>query len=63
MSRHDGTTVELRGTIGHETGKAIQFTPDGGEPCWIPLSQVEQIHRDEGRLVVSWWIANEKDLL
>jgi hypothetical protein len=54
--------VELHGAIGTETEKAILFTPDGSDPIWIPLSQVEQIHRTEGRLLVTAWIAREKGL-
>lgn len=64
MRRRDNTTVELRGTVGHETEKALRFTPDGSdEAVWLPLSQVEQIHRQEGRVVVSEWIAVEKGLI
>jgi hypothetical protein len=60
MSRYE--TVELCGVIGDTTAKAVKFTPDEGEPCWIPLSQVQAIYRDQGRIVVTKWIAQEKDL-
>lgn len=61
MTRRD-EFVELQGAVGRETDKAIQFTPDGGELLWLPLSQVTEIHRDDNRIVVTRWIASEKGL-
>ena len=56
--------------IGHETDKAVLITVDGDkygiyEPMWIPLSQVDEICRnDPGGLyiMVASWIAREKGL-
>lgn len=60
-------TFELACRILHETDNAIQIN-DGtsDENLWIPLSQVEEIHRDKngyGSIVMSEWIAKQKGLL
>lgn len=46
--------------IGHETAKAIKVKKDGTE-CWVPLSQVSEIHRDSADpyIVVTAWIAKK----
>ena len=46
----------------HETSKALLIVYDD-EEYWIPLSQVEEIHRAEGRIVMSAWIAKQKGFL
>jgi hypothetical protein len=50
-----------------ETDKAILVKePVSEEEIWIPLSQVDEIHRDKGgrtgSLVVTDWIASQKGL-
>lgn len=53
-------------TLGKETDKAILATIDGTDH-WMPLSQVHEIVRskDKGgdKLVVSKWIAEQKELI
>ena len=52
-------------TLGKETEKAILVTIKGKE-VWMPLSQVHEIHREPdgktGSIVVSAWIAKQKEL-
>lgn len=54
---------------GGETTAAVQIRdPASGEELWIPLSQVEQMHRPsshkgEGVIVMTRWIAEKKGLL
>lgn len=48
--------------IKHETAKAL-LVNFNGEEIWLPLSQVSEIHRDEGKVVMTAWIAKEKGLL
>jgi hypothetical protein len=53
-------------TIVRETEAAIQIATDSGELVWLPLSQVEAIHRqgmNQDWLVVTRWIADKKGLL
>lgn len=50
----------------HETDNAVLVVDHAtGEQLWLPLSQVESMHRDgrgEGSIVVSDWIAKQKGL-
>lgn len=50
-----------------ETDAAILIIdPASGEEIWLPLSQVDEIHRDpngnSGTIVMSDWIAKQKGL-
>jgi hypothetical protein len=54
--------VEIECEVGHETAKALLIKIEGKE-YWLPLSQVHEIHRDNGFVVVTRWIAVEKGLL
>jgi len=60
-------TFEIACEFKHETDSAILIVdPVSSEELWIPLSQVEEIHRDKngfGTLVMSEWIARKKGLL
>lgn len=55
--------------IESKSGLAVSLSLDGGSTWhWIPLSQVEEIHRDprvhnHDRIKMSRWIANEKGLV
>ena len=51
----------------HETDSAILIKdPTDDSEYWIPLSQVDEIHRDPktqfGSIVMSDWIADQKGL-
>ena len=51
----------------HETDNAILIKdPTDNTEHWIPLSQVDEIHRDKdkkfGTIVMSDWIADQKGL-
>ena len=60
--------VEIECTVVHETDNAIRIDYQG-ELIWIPLSQVEEIHRrnkavgDTDVVVMTRWIASKKGLL
>lgn len=61
------STFALACSFVRETDNAICINdPASGEDIWIPLSQVEEIHRDAdgktGRVVMSEWIARKKGL-
>ncbi len=49
-----------------ESDKAVLIIdPASGEELWIPLSQIEEMHRDkngDGRIVMTRWIAKQKGL-
>lgn len=60
-------TFEIACEFVHETDNAILIKdPMTEEEHWIPLSQVDEIHRDNktksGTLVMSDWIAKQKGL-
>jgi len=53
-----------------ETDSAVLvIDPDSGEELWIPLSQIESMHKSfknpsgEGTIIMSDWIARKKGLL
>jgi len=54
-------------TILAETDAAIRIALEDGECIWLPLSQVEAIHRTkvqgEDWLTVTRWIAEKKGLV
>lgn len=57
----------MRCTVIRETEAAVQIMLSTGNKVWIPLSQVEEIHKDPGKfeqdsLVVTRWIAEQKGL-
>jgi hypothetical protein len=57
-------TIEVECTIVHETDNAIRIDYQG-ELIWIPLSQVDEIHRRKGDtdlVVMTRWIASKKGL-
>ena len=65
MSRD--ATFELACHFIAETDNAILICdPASDEEIWIPLSQVEEIHRDKGgetgRIIMTEWIARKKGL-
>lgn len=61
---------QLKGNIGRETDKAIQFTvcedkhPLNGITCWFPVSHISSIHRGTidklAMIYVSDWILDRK---
>lgn len=63
-----GDTVDFSNVVAkHETEAAILCVVDGKE-VWIPKSQIDDSSEvkedgDEGTLVVSEWIAEQKDLI
>jgi hypothetical protein len=67
MSRRDELYEIEHCTIMAETDQAIKVALSDGETMWLPLSQVEEIHRskqlNEDRLVVTRWIARQKGLV
>lgn len=62
-------SFELQCEVVHETDNAIKVIDTvTGEEMWIPLSQIEEIHREgkvkgADRVVMSDWIAEKKGLL
>lgn len=47
-----------------ETMKAVKIS-QGDDEYWIPLSQITELHfdgKEEGSIVCSKWIADEKEL-
>mgnify|MGYP003617669771 CR=1 FL=1 len=60
-------SYEIACRIQHETDDVILIEDETmDEPIWIPLSQVEEIHRTKGGLatvVMTDWIAQRKGLL
>ena len=60
-------TYEIACHIKHETDNAILIEDETmDEPIWIPLSQVEEIHRNKDGLatvVMTDWIARVKGLI
>ena len=61
------STFEIACYIKHETDNALLIVdPVSAEEIWLPLSQIEEIHRDKdsyGTVVMSRWIAQKKGLL
>lgn len=58
-------TVDIYCQIKHETDNAI-LIDEGDKTVWIPLSQVEEIHRKKNgyaTVVMTEWIATQKDLI
>jgi len=54
------TVAEIR----VERALAMMVVTDDGEEVWIPMSQVEEIHRsDPPEIVMSEWCAVRKGLL
>lgn len=60
-------SFEFACTFVRETDNAVLVHDDASdEDVWIPLSQVESMHRDRndfGSIVVSDWIARQKGLV
>lgn len=60
-------TYEMSCHFVTESEKAVLIIdPATGEELWIPLSQVEEMHRDkngDGRIVMTRWIAKQKGLI
>ena len=60
-------TYKLACTFKAETDRAVLIIDHAsGEELWIPLSQVEEMHRDsarEGEIVMTAWIAKKKGLI
>lgn len=58
--------MEFELTQVHETDGAL-FVSDGGDPVWIPKSQLEDDpeYLDNGlvRIVIAEWLAKEKGLI
>lgn len=57
-----GNTVKVKGRVGHETPKALQFFDEHDEGHWIPFSVVEEINRDDAYIVVQEWFAKKEGL-
>lgn len=52
--------------IVRETDNAILLRTEAGEEVWVPLSQIDEIHRDRNGMatvVMSEWIAKQKGLI
>lgn len=64
--RDDEKTFELACKFIRESPAAVLIAdPETGEELWIPLSQVEEMHRDKnnlGTIVMTKWIARKKGL-
>ena len=62
-----GEVFEFACTFLAETAAAVKLTDHAsGEELWIPLSQVEEMHRGKdgtGTIIVSAWIAKQKGLI
>jgi len=62
----DDRTFKIEGICPRETAKAILFVTMDGEEYWIPKSQIRPESEikgkdDEGELIVSGWLAKQKD--
>lgn len=58
--------VTVRCSIEHRTTNAILIRPElesEEELVWIPQSQVYEIHEQDGYIVVTRWIAEERGLM
>ena len=56
--------VEIKCKSIRETNSAVLIEVDGHEQLWIPLSQVSEMRKaDDGHIVMSQWIANQKGLI
>lgn len=68
MSRHlvEQPSVEVTCIKRGETDNAVKiFDPATEEECWIPLSQISEMHfnmKGEGTIVMTEWIAKKKGL-
>lgn len=63
MSSYTENKYRCKCEIEHETDEAIKIVVDDDEEYWIPISQVFEIHRHDGIVVMSKWIAKEKGLI
>ena len=65
--QHDTETYTLPCAFIRESEKAVLITDiSTGENLWIPLSQIKEMHKDPtgvGRIVMTAWIAKQKDLI
>lgn len=62
--RDSNEYVDIEGLrIKHETDLAVLVETEDGEEVWIPFSQISAIHRGEGLVVMTRWIARQKGLL
>jgi hypothetical protein len=65
MAARSGESVRVDCKVLRETDRAIEIEYDEGnrlERCWLPLSQVSEIHKQDGYVVISDWIARTKGL-
>ena len=63
MTRSD--IIDIHVDLHAETGRAV-LVSDGGEPVWLPKSQVEIESSDDGRthvVSIPEWLAQEKELI
>jgi len=60
MGRNDLVVVE-GGEVVHETAQAVKLRFDGNE-VWIPKSQLDDHDDDYGTIVVSEWLAIDKEI-
>lgn len=60
-------TYQMACTFKAETDRAVLIVDHAsGEELWIPLSQVEEMHRtptQEGSITMTAWIAKRKGLI
>lgn len=67
MTHRDEVRDITHCTVLAETDAAVKIATSDGETMWLPLSQVEAIHRThqqgEDWVTVTRWIAEKKGLL
>lgn len=57
-------TARIKCTItARDTTKAMLVITDDDEEHWLPFSQVHEICREEGYVVVSQWFADKEGLV
>lgn len=62
---HVSNLVDITGQIRARTERAILFDDGGKEPVWLPLSQIEVLHKGDGlfEITLEEWLAKEKGLI
>lgn len=60
-------TVDVHGTIKHETDAALLLITEDGEEKWIPFSLIERIIRTKNKgqdvVEVQRWFAEKEELI
>ena len=58
-----GEGVRIDCEVKHETARALLVDIDTVGETWFPMSTVNQIHKQDGYIVVDRWIAEKLELI